>query len=575
MTVDTPTGRKALHLYHGDSESWVARASEKRAECFEAIPKDWVLTPGIIESLEMPLEEHKNEIMALDIPRRSGILTERELQITEDYDVSALLQKLATGAFTAAEVTLAFSKRAAIAQQLTNCLTETFFDQAMARAQELDSLMESGKLAGPLHGLPISLKDCFHVTGTQATLGLIAYLDKYSDTNACLVDMLLSLGAVIYVKTNIPQTMMTADSDNNVFGRVLNPWNTMLGAGGSSGGEGALVAFRGSPLGVGTDIAGSIRIPALCCGTYGFKPTASRVPYGGQQSCSNRGLKFINACAGPLANDINALEIFVKAVIDARPSKYDSTVIDVPWRALSSDPNRKLRLGVLAEDPKFPLHPSIKKAIKEATERLEADGHHLIRLNAEDCQISSTTKIAWDLFGFDKTASLLLSSAGEKPIRSQVQIAAQIQEVYSMGAQATASTETEMDRLAAANIKRSAAIENWRKIWNLYELDAVVGPAAQNTAVEHDMYGLPPYTVFLNVLDYPACVIPFGRADGSTEPQFDLQPGQGGAPYNPTLMQGAPLSIQVFTSGMRDEECLDISKVVDKSLNGTSRGMDY
>lgn len=118
MTVDTPTGRKALHLYHGDSESWVARASEKRAECFEAIPKDWVLTPAIIESLEMPLEEHKNEIMALDIPCRSGILTERELQITEDYDVSALLQKLATGAFTAAEVTLAFSKRAAIAQQL-------------------------------------------------------------------------------------------------------------------------------------------------------------------------------------------------------------------------------------------------------------------------------------------------------------------------------------------------------------------------------------------------------------------------------------------------------------------------
>lgn len=225
------------------------------------------------------------------------------------------------------------------------------------------------------------------------------------------------------------------------------------------------------------------------------------MPYGGQQSCSNRGLKFINACAGPLANDINALEIFVKAVIDARPSKYDSTAIDVPWRAVSSDPNRTLRLGVLAEDPKFPLHPSVKKAVAEATERLEADGHHLIRLNAEDCQISSITKIAWDLFGFDKTASLLLSSAGEQPIRSQVQIASQIQGLYSMGSQVTTSTETEMEKLSAANIKRSAAIENWRKIWNLCELDAVVGPAAQHTAVEHDMYGVPAYTVLLNVLD--------------------------------------------------------------------------
>lgn len=118
MTVDTPTGRKDLHLYHGDSESWVARASEKRTKCFETIPKAWVLTPSMIVSLQTPLEEHKNEIMALDVPRRSGILTERELQITEDYDVSTLLQKLATGAFTAAEVTLAFSKRAAIAQQM-------------------------------------------------------------------------------------------------------------------------------------------------------------------------------------------------------------------------------------------------------------------------------------------------------------------------------------------------------------------------------------------------------------------------------------------------------------------------
>lgn len=103
-----------------------------------------------------------------------------------------------------------------------------------------------------------------------------------ADFNSPLVDILLDNGAVLYVKTNIPQTLMTADSENNVFGRVLNPNKLTLTAGGSSGGEGALVGMRGSILGVGTDIGGSIRIPAFCCGTYGFKPSTDRVPFGGQ-----------------------------------------------------------------------------------------------------------------------------------------------------------------------------------------------------------------------------------------------------------------------------------------------------
>lgn len=129
-----------------------------------------------------------------------------------------------------------------------------------------------GQLAGPLHGLPISLKDSFQVAGTQATLGIVSFLDEVSDSNSAIVDILLELGAVLYVKTNVPQTLgvcsrpiyyamqltyaQTVDSENNVFGRTLNPWNTMLTPGGSSGGEGALVAFQGSPLSVGTDLGG-------------------------------------------------------------------------------------------------------------------------------------------------------------------------------------------------------------------------------------------------------------------------------------------------------------------------------
>lgn len=99
------------------------------------------------------------------------------------------------------------TKRLLIFHQ-TNCLTETFFDEAHSRARQLDQLRQNGKLAGPLHGLPISLKDSFQVAGTHATLGLVAYLDDFSDTNSPLVEILVSLGAVPFVKTNIPQTLM-------------------------------------------------------------------------------------------------------------------------------------------------------------------------------------------------------------------------------------------------------------------------------------------------------------------------------------------------------------------------------
>lgn len=87
-------------------------------------------------------------------------------------------------------------------------MTETYFDVAEKRARELDALRESGKLAGPLHGLPISIKDGFQIAGSQATIGLAAFLDDYSQSNSHLVEILLSLGAVLYVKTNIPQSMM-------------------------------------------------------------------------------------------------------------------------------------------------------------------------------------------------------------------------------------------------------------------------------------------------------------------------------------------------------------------------------
>ncbi|OAL30462.1 hypothetical protein AYO22_01660 [Fonsecaea multimorphosa] len=480
---------------------WQTKVAQKRQQCREAIPEEWQLSPDNFKMLAFPLEKNPNRLIDMDIVKKSGILSEREISITEDYTVAELLAKLASGEFSSVEVTTAFSKRAAIAQQLTSCLTEVFFDVALQRAKYVDQCRSEGKVLGPLHGLPISIKDSFQVVGTEASIGFVSFLGKKSKENSPIVDMLLNLGAVLYVKTNIPQTLMTADSDNNIFGRVLNPHNTSLGAGGSSGGEGALVAFRGSPLGIGTDVAGSIRIPSLCCGTYGFKPTSSRIPYGGQATPGLPGWKPIVACAGPLANDFEALEVLTKGIIDAVPAVFDSTAIDVPWRSLEQDGKDKLRIGVLAEDPLYPLHPPVKRALAEAARRLADRGHQVIQLSPEQGHVADATEVAFELFCLEtETPRGHILASGEPPVPS----VAAGHRPANFGSYTYVGDIAKLDRLqkyAALTVKRQELSEDWRKIWSEMKLDAVISPPAQNTAVPHDTYGWPPYTCLLNLLD--------------------------------------------------------------------------
>ena len=141
------------------------------------------------------------------------------------------------------------------------------FDNALKRAKELDAhFSKTGTTIGPLHGLPVSLKDNFNIKGFPSSVGFCAWALEPMKHDSTIVGVLRDLGAVAYVKTNVPTAMMIAESVNNCYGRTVNPHNRALTSGGSSGGESALIAMKGSPLGVGTDIGGSLRIPAACTG---------------------------------------------------------------------------------------------------------------------------------------------------------------------------------------------------------------------------------------------------------------------------------------------------------------------
>jgi amidase len=240
-------------------------------------------------------------------------------------------------------------------------------------------------------------------------------------------------------------------------------------------------------------------------------------------------MKFILSCAGPLALDMDAIEVFLKTVIDARPGLYDSSVIDVPWRTATV--RHPLRIGVVPSDSIFPLHPPVRRTLAEAASLLKAQGHQIIELSAEECKVMEINEVAWNIFTLDSGAMEHLQAAGEPPVPALIHIKRQV-EILKQAGKTSLPDFSHVDRLgklAALNAKRADLRETWRMIWNSHDLDICLAPSAQNTAVPHDMFGLAPYTTFLNCLDYPSCIIPFGQVNEmDAQEAFELSPGQTG-----------------------------------------------
>lgn len=234
----------------------------------DKVPKEYYIPKSLIDSPPRNVAK---------IPGSCGILSDLELEITEKYDAVGLANAIATRKYTAVAVAKAFSKRAIICHQISCCLTEWFPEKAEEQARALDEHLErTGKTVGPLHGVPISIKEHMPIAGHPSSTGYVA-TTTFDEKDCQMVAILRSLGAVFYVKTIQPQGIMHLESDCHL-GRVLCPYNIDLSAGGSTGGEAALIALRGSVLGIGTDIGGSVRGPAGFCGIYGFKPTSYTLP---------------------------------------------------------------------------------------------------------------------------------------------------------------------------------------------------------------------------------------------------------------------------------------------------------
>ncbi|TKY90030.1 hypothetical protein EX895_000028 [Sporisorium graminicola] len=548
------------------ASSWKDVAAAKVQSRLASIPAQWRLPASVLGEIDA-----SSGTDVRTIPASCGILTAEELAITET-PVGEVLAKLRSRTWTSEAVTTAFCKRAAIAHQLTNCLTEIFFDEAIAHAKQLDEhFTATTQHTGPLAGLPISLKDNFNLAGKDSNLGFVAWIGDASAEDSTLVTLLREQGAVLYCKTATPTGMMIAETVSNANGRTLHPANTRVTPGGSSGGEAALLALRGSPLGVGTDIGGSIRIPCSFTGLWGLKPSFGRFP---TAKCKSglAGQEAVLSINGPMCIDFDGLEVYAKTVVDSEPWHADPKCLPIPWTPVEQAGKAlkpELTLLVLVNNGIVTPTPPLQRALKEAVAKLRSAGHKVIEWDASST--AEDTELFQRGMGFIEQ---FFRAEGGATMHSIMDASGEHVDWVKGLAETNTAWEQSVKTLWQLQAKRTAwQAELQQRIQHLAggkHFDAILSPVAAEVSTAHDAYHHIFYTGCWNLMDMPAVVMPLHTL--KVDKSVDVVPAGWKAKseveakvwdqYSVDEVHGMPVCLQVVGQRLRDEATLAVAKRV-------------
>ncbi|KAL9599097.1 MAG: hypothetical protein Q9219_004055 [cf. Caloplaca sp. 3 TL-2023] len=502
------------------------------------------LRDASINQVNPPVPEVPSALLknVTDIPEH--LLTAEEAVITQLLP-EALVPSLASGELKATTVVNAFLRRAGIAQKLTNCITELLPEEALNRAKYLDAyLLERKKPVGPLHGLPISVKEHCGMKGKGLNAGYISWWDRKSEDDASVLKILWRAGCIFYARTTEPQTLMHLETSSNFYGVTVNPYNRDLTCGGSSGGEGALLGLRGSCLGIGSDIGGSIRVPAANCALYGLRPTTFRLPIDGWEATS-MGEEQIIPVIGPLSTSLGGIKLFMKTVLSAKPWVIEPACLPIPWRDeenhLPTKPGQKLRIAVLWSDGVVKPHPPITRALEEVTRKLKGVSNVEVT-EWKPYKHDEGWEIVNSLYFADggREVSEAISASGE-PWRPLSKFIIQenpyvkylsIEEVWSwtIRREKYRSEYNEMWNKTAISIGANGEPEG--------AMDVILAPVGPGAAppIDHGKYW--GYTSQWNLLDYPALVFPVTKVDPKVDKvEEGYQPINNKDAYNYSLCE--------------------------------------
>jgi fatty acid amide hydrolase len=299
-------------------------------------------------------------------------------------DATALSGLLSRGEVSSREATQACLDRIEENGEVLGAFTEVFREEALRDADAADAARKRGEARSPLHGVPVSVKECFDLRGKATTLGLPARQGTSAAEDAALVTLVREAGGVVVGRTNIPQLLLSYESRNPIWGPVNNPWDLGRTPGGSSGGESAALAAGCSFLGLGSDLGGSIRVPAHFTGTAGLKPTLDRWPARGCQT-GIPGQEATRGMPGPMARTSRDIALWMSAIDPVKASRLDGRVPPLPF----TDPARielnRLRVGVVDCAAFFVApSPAVQRAVDEAAAHLRAAGCEVVPFAAPE-----------------------------------------------------------------------------------------------------------------------------------------------------------------------------------------------
>ncbi|MCH6554157.1 MAG: amidase, partial [Acidobacteria bacterium] len=411
--------------------------------------------------------------------------------------------------------------------------------RALEAARKAEAAVMQSATVGPLHGVPVTIKSSIDVAGLRCEAGSKLRAGHIAEADAPLVARLKAAGAIVLGNTNVPEMLMAFETDNLLYGRTNSPWDLERTPGGSSGGEAAAIAAGCSAGGVGSDGAGSIRVPAHFSGICGLKPTPGRIPATGHYPPSLGPFALLGV-VGPLARTVADLQLLFEAI--AGPDKGDACAAPVPLRRLSEQELRKIRIGYFEDDGRTPVTPETRAAVRTAAEALKQQGFEVEPFRPEG--LERARQLLWLFLGFG--ARMLLGKEFEGRASNQVPALMQ----YALQAPLLTAEE-----LLNAWMERDQLVIGLAE--QMEKFPVLLCPVCAVPAFRHgerawtingqsiSYLDAMSYTPWFNLLGNPGVVVPVGRSP-----------------------EGLPIGVQVVARLHEEEVALAVAAQIEQAGGG-------
>jgi fatty acid amide hydrolase len=498
-----------------------------------------------------------------------------------------LARSVAAGRLTARAVVEAHIARIEAVNPALNAVVVKRYDEARAEADRADAAVRAGEPLGPLHGVPITLKEQFTAAGMPATLGVAPAADD--DHDGPLVARLRAAGGIVLGKTNVPQLLIYNETDNPVYGRTNNPADPERSPGGSSGGEAAIIAAHGSPLGLGSDIGGSLRAPAHACGICALKPTSGRLTNEDARAAGFApGQTAVVSQPGPMARTVADLALAMRVLAATGQERFDPEIAPVPWREPGEIDVSALRIAYYEDDGYFPASPAVRRAVREAVAALAARGAHVEPFAPPN--VAESLRTFFGILAADGAAGAkrrLGKHAADKRVKGLLQLVAIPRAVRPFAvALARALGQRRLAR-EIAQIKPSSVDAYWSLIaerdgyrrafaaeLERRRIDAIVCPPHALPALTHGgayyLTTAASYSMLYNVLGMPAGVVPWTRVrPGEDAPRGvtrDVVERAAAAVQRGSA--GLPVGVQVAARHWREDVVLAVMGALESNAPG-------